>query len=124
MKKKMKKRAAGNQEEKENKMIASDFFREDIKFFFDEFAEPHKVDGEILDIIIDNEELKENQKKEYDGIYIADMLYFAKTAEYIEKLGELPRPEDTQRFDKDVYEVVEAREDDGIIEITLRRKSA
>lgn len=96
---------------------AKDVFLEDLKVFFDidEFGEIHNIDGRNLNVIIDNDSLEERSRREYDGVYVGDLLYFVKEKDY----GEIPKPDSLQRFDGKIYTVFNVRKDTGIYEIIL-----
>lgn len=89
---------------------------EETFFNIDEFGEEHIVDRKPRKVIIDNETLKERNKKEYDGILVADLLYYIK--EY--DLDKEPIPEGVQLFDGNVYTIVDVKLDSGMYEIILR----
>lgn len=89
----------------------------DIIFNLDEFAEPHKIDGRILNIIVDNDRLIQRSKKEFDGISVGEILYYVKASDY----GERPEPGAPQIFDGRQMYVFDVREDSGIFEIILQQ---
>lgn len=97
-------------------------FKEQIKadlntfFNFDEFGTDHVIDGKIVNVIVDNETLKSRNKKEYDGIVQADMLYFAKEEDLLKE----PRPNSVQSFDGVLYEIFDAKLDEGVYEVILQ----
>lgn len=47
---------------------------EQVFFNSDEFAELHIINGHKIEVIVDNDRLKEKSKKEYDGLYIGELL--------------------------------------------------
>lgn len=96
-----------------------DFLQQDLGTFFnlDEFAEPHNIDGRILNIIVDNDRLMHRSKVEYEGVIVGDILYFAKAEDFPRK----PKPDDIQTFDNVPCQVYDVREDMGMLEIILKR---
>jgi hypothetical protein len=82
-----------------------------------EFAESHIIDGRTLNVIVDNDRLKERSKKEYDGISVGEILYFVKAADF----GERPEQGTPQIFDGRQMYVFGCREDDGMYEIILNQ---
>lgn len=100
-------------------MNFKEMLQEDINIFLnaDEFAEPHKIDNRTLDIVVDNDELMERSKKEYDGISVGEVLYFVNAYDF----GEIPEENTPQVFDGRMMYVFSAREDNGIYEIILRQ---
>ena len=92
--------------------------KEDLSIFFnpDEFGEDHIIDGKVVNIIVDNETLKSRNKKEYDGIVQADILYFAKE----EDLFKEPIPDSVQMFDRVPYIIFDSKLDEGVYEVILQ----
>ena len=97
-------------------------FKEQVKkdldtfFNFDEFGEDHVIDNKIVNVIVDNETLKSRNKKEYDGIVQADILYFAKEEDLLKE----PIPESVQVFDGVLYVIFDAKLDEGVYEVILQ----
>ena len=89
----------------------------DIIFNLDEFAEPHKIDSRILNIIVDNDRLMQRSQKEYDGIGVGEILYYVKASNF----GERPAQGAPQIFDGRQMFVFDSREVDGIYEIILQQ---
>lgn len=97
-----------------------DLIKNDIDSVFlnsDEFAEPHKIDNRVLNVVVDNDKLIERSKKEFDGISVGEILYFVNALDF----GELPEEGRTQMFDGRMMYVFSAREDEGMYEIILRQ---
>lgn len=90
----------------------------DLDTFFNiqEFGEDHIVDRRKLSVVIDMDRLKERTKKEYEGIYVGDLLYFVNSKEY----GKIPEIDDTQVFDGKLYKIFDAKNDMGVYEIILK----
>jgi hypothetical protein len=88
----------------------------DVFFNKEEFGEDHVIDGKIVNVIVDNETLKSRNKKEYDGIVQADMLYFAKEEELLKE----PTPDSIQMFDGVPYIIFDAKLDEGVYEVILQ----
>lgn len=82
----------------------------------DEFGEKHVINKKELNIIIDNETLKERTKKEYEGIFVGDILYFVKASDY----GLPPKAEEIQIFDGRQYKVFDVNIQNGVYEIILQ----
>ncbi len=95
-----------------------DYVISDVFSFFNdsEFSEIHIIDGRSLNIVIDNDHLQQRSQKEYDGIYVGDLLYFVNVKDY----GPMPKPDSIQFFDGKTYTVFDVREDMGIYEIILK----
>lgn len=83
----------------------------------DEFAESHAIDGRTLNVIVDNDRLKERSKKEYDGISVGEILYYVKAVDF----GERPEQGTPQIFGGRQMYVFDCREDDGMYEIILNQ---
>lgn len=94
-----------------------DQLKKDLDTFLniEEFGEDHVVDRRKLSVVIDSERLKERTKKEYEGIYIGDLLYFVTANDY----GKIPRIDDTQIFDNKLCTISDVKESMGIYEIIL-----
>jgi hypothetical protein len=94
-----------------------DYLQSDLDIFMntDEFAEPHTVNNTDMDVIIDNDMIEKWGKnrqtgfKDPTGIYNADMLIIVKAADY----GDKPLPGENIRFDGDLYQVADAKEETG-----------
>lgn len=97
---------------------AKDFFINDLDNFIntDEFGESHIINRRILNVIVDNDRLKERSKKEYEGIYVGDILYFVNSQGY----GSPPKINEFQLFDQKPCKVFDVRHDMGIYEIILK----
>lgn len=91
---------------------------EDLNIFFnfEEFGEEHTINTQKLNVIVDNEVLKQRNKKEYDGILQADILYYVKASDIIKK----PVSGDFQKFDGAPYTVFDVKLDSGIYEVILQ----
>jgi len=90
---------------------------QDLAIFFNqnELAEPHQIDGRTLNVIVDEDQLKERSQKEYDGISVGEILYFVKAEDY----GERPEEGTPQIFDGRQMYVFNCRDNDGMFEIIL-----
>ncbi|WP_058953164.1 hypothetical protein [Clostridium tyrobutyricum] len=97
---------------------AKDYFQRDLDTFtnLDEFAEEHFIDNRKIKIVVDNDELKERTKNEYDGIYVGDILYFVNSSEY----GRKPEIDAVQIFDGVVAAIFDVKEISGMYEIILK----
>lgn len=80
-----------------------------------EFGETHNINGKDMTVIVDNEELSQRSKIEYQGISVGEVLYYVSASVY----GDLPEQEEQQIFDGRPMVVFDAREEDGIYEIIL-----
>ncbi|TGE36883.1 hypothetical protein E4K67_17440 [Desulfosporosinus fructosivorans] len=98
-------------------MSFKDQLTKDLDVFLntDEFAELHAINGVELVCTVDNDQLKERSKKEYDGIAAGELLFFVKKADY----GIRPEEGTPVIFDGRQMYVFNAREDTGMYEIIL-----
>ncbi|WP_242846501.1 hypothetical protein [Clostridium botulinum] len=80
-----------------------------------EFGEEHIIDRKVFNVVIDNETLKDRNKKEYDGILQADLLYYIKA----DDIGEL-KTNELQYFDGVAYNVFDVKLDNGVYEVILQ----
>ena len=90
----------------------------DLSIFFsiNEFAEIHNIGGRELSIVVDDERLAKRTQKDYQGIYVGDLLFFIRVLE----LGPRPKPESIILFDNKPYTVFDVQEDNGVYEIILK----
>lgn len=90
----------------------------DLNIFFnpDEFGEAHIINNQKLNIVVDNEVLKQRNRKEYDGILQADLLYYVKATDIIKK----PVSGAVQTFDGVLYTVFDVKIDSGVYEVVLQ----
>ncbi|HWQ29878.1 MAG TPA: hypothetical protein VN549_02720 [Negativicutes bacterium] len=90
----------------------------DMAVFFNmgEFATVHNLGGRELPVIVDNDRLAQRTKKEYEGIYIGDLLFYVQSS----IMGTRPKPGMFLEFDSIPYEVFDATEDSGVYEIILK----
>lgn len=95
------------------------YINQDILYIFsaNEFEEEHIINMKKVKIIIDNEHLRELSKKEYDGIYIGDILFFVKSEEF----GKLPKVNQVLVFDGIPHTVFDAKNTAGVYEIILQK---
>jgi hypothetical protein len=96
-----------------------DYLQQDLSTFInpDEFGEIHNIDGNNVSVIVDNDKLQERSKKEFDGLSVGELLYFAKVSDLAKK----PMQDSVQLFDKRPYLVFNVREDNGIYELILQQ---
>lgn len=94
-----------------------DQMSKDLAIFFNDFAEPHSINGKIINIIIDNDRLMQRSKKEYDGLSVGELLFYVKKADF----GERPAVDAPLIFDNRQMYVFDCREDEGIYEIILHQ---
>lgn len=92
-------------------------FMDDIHIFFDELSETHNIDGNGIDIIIDNDRLMHRSKKEYDGLSVGDLLIFVKVCD----MPKVPKEDMIIIFDYKPMQVFSVRRDVGIYEIILNQ---
>lgn len=99
-----------------------DVLKGDIKSVFlnfSEFGEEHKINGETVLIIIDENELTEREKRTRQNM---DMeLHKKQLLFYIaaEDFGPLPSPGKILELDGKKYEITDANNEDGIYSISL-----
>ena len=95
-----------------------DYLSQDLSTFFnsDEFAELHDINGRQFFVILDNDRLSQRTQREYEGIYVGDLLFYVSASDY----GARPKPGEVIKFDQAPYEVFDVKEDGGIYEIVLK----
>lgn len=97
--------------------MLKDVVSKDLSVFFnlDDFAEERVIDNKTIQVIIDNDRLKERTKKEYDDISVGEILYFCLTSD----LEKPPKQGGFQLFGARQMEIFDCREDNGVSEIIL-----
>lgn len=97
---------------------------DNIKVFmnFDEFADMHNINGKDMLCIVDNNEQIDREKRyRYnhslygDGVYIKQLFIYVKEEDF----GPLPAIGRTLTFDKKVYIITDAINEDGIYSLCL-----
>lgn len=97
-----------------------DFIAQDAHVFVNdaEFAITHKIDGLDVPVVVDDDRLKLRLKKDFEGLIIADILYFI-------KFSNMParkfKSGDSQMFDGHAFTIVDVTENNGIYEVMLQR---
>lgn len=88
----------------------------------EEFCDMHNINGRDIPCMIDNNEMIDREKRyQYkrslygDGVYLKEMLIFVNARDF----GPLPPTGKTLMFDKKVYTISDAINENGIYSITL-----
>ncbi|OYO76216.1 hypothetical protein CG709_15635 [Lachnotalea glycerini] len=102
-------------------MSFKDVIQSDINQLFihpQEFGEEHLVDGKTMNVIIDNYEQIEREKR---GTNIGEGLFTKQALFYVsqEEFGKLPKIGRQMMFDSQKYLVSDALNEDGIYSISL-----
>jgi len=94
---------------------------EDSKVFFNnnEFSEKHNINGRLLNIVVDNNQLMNRSKVEYEGVMVGDILYYVTSEDY----GKAPKVDEVQMYDNIPCKVFDVRIDSGMYEIILKRNT-
>lgn len=99
-----------------------DVLKNDIKnvfLNFAEFGEEHKINGETVLIIIDENELTEREKRIRQGMDVElhkkQILFYVAADDF----GPLPSPGGILELDGKEYKITEADNEDGIYSISL-----
>lgn len=100
--------------------IAKD--NQNIFLNLDEFGEIHFVNGKRMTVLIDSMEQIDRQKRYQfkhslyaDGVFLKELLIYVKDSEF----GKLPRIGSSVEFDRQIYKVSDAIDEDGIYSISL-----
>ena len=100
--------------------IAKD--NQNIFLNLDEFGEIHLVNGKRMTVLIDSMEQIDRQKRYQfkhslyaDGVFLKELLIYVKDSEF----GKLPRIGSSVEFDRQIYKVSDAIDEDGIYSISL-----
>lgn len=101
--------------------VFKDQVQKDIQNTFlniDEFSDVHVINGSEMAVQVDNIEQIEREKrsgKTTDGIYTQQKLFYVRAEDF----GPLPKQGSLLRFDKKMFKVADAIEEDGVYSITL-----
>jgi len=87
--------------------------RKDVFINADEFGSAHTIDGIPVDMVIDNDELR--QRGDRSGLDLGALLFFAR----VEDMPWKPSVDRELLFDGKYMYVRTFNEDDGVYEITL-----
>ncbi len=102
-------------------MTFKEALQRDIKSVFlnfDEFGEYHKINGESVLIIIDENELTEREKRVRNnekGLYMRQLLFYVSAEDF----GQLPSPDKVLTLDDKKYRITDAQDEGGIYSISL-----
>jgi len=100
-------------------MKLSALLESDLNTFFnlEEFSEEHLINGTLMNVIIDKEQLKERTSKliSNDGLYDVDVLLFVKKADY----GTKPVIGERITIDDDMFRCSDVNEEGMIYCIEL-----
>lgn len=99
-------------------MNFKDQLKMDLAVFINptEFAEEVDIDGQKVNVIIDNDTLKEHQlKKGGEGLVENGLLFHVKKS----NMPFIPRPEQRLKFNESHCQIVDVQEDEGMYTITL-----
>lgn len=86
----------------------------------EEFGEPHNLNGKTINVMIDNNEMIEREKRGVsesynNGVFKKQLLFFVKA----DCFGTLPQIGRTLLFDQSPYLVIDAIDEGGIYSISL-----
>ncbi|HJF34177.1 MAG TPA: hypothetical protein K8V56_20640 [Sporosarcina psychrophila] len=98
-----------------------DFLHNDIGIFINtnEFATTLIIEGESVDVLLDDEKMVERQLAKQLELHNEELLFYVEKS----KLSFYPRPDNTVRFDNVVWRVLQAQEDEGLLTVTAERVS-
>ena len=78
-------------------------------------------------VIVDDDELRDRKSSASnptDGVYDADLLFYAQRADFLLNFGRLPVLQSKIRFDERTYTVTDIQDDENMVTITLGRKGS
>jgi len=85
----------------------------------DEYADTARINGKMLDIVVDNEHLtRQSNLQELDGL-VGDIFYFVSKQDWLDAFGKLPKANDAQEFNRHPCTVVKVGDTNGMLDITL-----
>lgn len=98
---------------------------DDLKSTFfnnDEFCTKHLIDGQELNIVLDDDLLTERKirvGKTYDGVYIGEVLFHVIKSEYHDTFIDKPCIGQMVEFDDSIYRINDFQENEEMYTITL-----
>ncbi|TKH43460.1 hypothetical protein C1I60_14300 [Paenibacillus terrae] len=78
-------------------------------------------------VIVDDDELRDRKSSASnptDGVYDADLLFYAQRADFLLHFGRLPVMQSKIRFDERTYTVTDIQDDENMVTVTLGRKGS
>ncbi len=78
-------------------------------------------------IVVDDDSLrdrKSNASNPTDGVYNADLLFYAKRADFILNFGSIPVVQSFIKFDNRLYKIADVQDDTNMITFTLSRNGS
>lgn len=78
-------------------------------------------------VIVDDDELRDRKSSASnptDGVYDADLLFYAQRADFLLNFSRLPALQSKIRFDGRIYTVADLQDDGNMITVTLGRKGS
>lgn len=80
-----------------------------------EFGSTAIIDGETVNVVIDNETLVERQLQQgAEGLHTEGLLFYVEK----EALSFFPRPDNIVRIGTDNWKIINVQEDDGMLTVT------
>lgn len=100
------------------KMLEEDLSK--VFFNINEFATEHELEGQVVPLILDEDEVQKRKLKAAEGTYLGELLIF------VDKQYLLERPVEGQRisFDGGYYFVTSCKDDGNMYEIVLGANNA
>lgn len=86
-----------------------------VFFNTDEFAEPHRVEGKTIDVVVDNDQLNKLKKGQILGLIEADMLLMGRKTDFPADLD----PGRLLNVDGRELLIVNSGKDMGLVEVAL-----
>ena len=98
-------------------IIAKDI--DSVFFNTNEFADKARINGKVIEIILDNEHLTHNSNaQELEGL-VGDIFYYVSKQAWLDTFGSLPKAYDAQQFNTRPCSVVKVGERNRVLDITL-----
>lgn len=107
-------------------MMFKEYVQKDVDSTFinlTEFASTVNINGAMVNVLEDKDQLLYRIKKNYDGLVIGDILFYITAAEYekIPHVSETPSVNDAVTYNGRPCLIVDVSDQDGLFEITLQR---
>ena len=105
------------------KKTFKDFLQQDVRSTFLnvlEFGEPANINGNMINVVIDEESLKEQNLSKGEKLAKGELLFYVSTGDF----EHIPQVDKLMSFNSKKYRIIEVTEQIGVLTIMLARLRA
>lgn len=107
-------------------MMFKEYVQHDIGSTFEnltEFASPVNINGALVNVVEDKDQLLYRIKKNYDGLVVGDILFYISLGEYakIPHVSQVPTANEAVSYNGRPCVIVDVAAQEGMYEITLQK---